>query len=616
MYLQLNTKFNPFTYKEMVEPLAYYKQAYDEVQQAYDAITDDAETLQTIVDEENSPIAYGTYNRYMYELNNALDSFGEGLTPGTRRRLSRLRGRFNSDIKPIANAYQRKLALQDEQRKAEVSNPTMLWQRKASEMSLDDIIANPTIDYGGSYSGAAITQQVANMAAKLSKEAQEGEQGKTILKQLLPFQYEALSRTGFSSDAVMAAIINSPDAPEILTNMIENTINSTGIREWNNSEALQRAYDYARQGLYNAIGETSRNIVTDQAGLAAYKAQLDYKMAEKAAQKKAEEEAQQRLARLTPDRFLWTNSDVTKYKDALMSLTDKNGRFFRQFFGRGTTKDPFINPIEFRDALVKYVEDNSDDPRLARTETVSVPNAPHYVPPVQIENMQTMQSFIRGNIKYEDLNKDLKDFYDDYLIKNNIPSYVRPVGDGQYNALRAIGYDKKGGAPIERGDDLNYEKGLKPYIDKLGEARTSWSTSMSDYSYPDDVIKRHLDFWNQNNTFQQKVYEVKKNGEIGKHVKYDDLDLKNNNITDISYYPYQPDYIMITVGKSTYYIQPEALGATVGDFIRYNADIIKSTPNMTSEEMKAVGQNVTSALVQFLNNYNQTLSKTSSTTVQ
>lgn len=139
---------------------------------------------------------------------------------------------------------------------------------------------------------------------------------------------------------------------------------------------------------------------------------------------------------------------------------------------------------------------------------------------------------------------------------------------------------------------------------------------MSGYDIPNNIIKRHFNFWDQHNTFQQKVYEVKKNGEMGKHVKYDDLDLEKNNVTDISYYPYKPDYIMVTIGKKTYYVQPEVLGATVGDFIKYNADIIKSTPGMTSEEMKAVGQNVTSALVQFLNNYNQTLSETSSTAVQ
>ena len=62
----------------------------------------------------------------------------------------------------------------------------------------------------------------------------------------------------------MKAIMNSLDADKILTGIVEDAITSSGIRGWKNKEALRRAYDYARQGLYNAIGDTKYQMVTDQ----------------------------------------------------------------------------------------------------------------------------------------------------------------------------------------------------------------------------------------------------------------------------------------------------------------------------------------------------------------
>lgn len=625
MYLQLNTQFNPFTYKEMVEPLAYYKQAYDEVQQAYDAITDDAEALQTIVNEEDSPIAYGTYNRYMYELNNALDSFGQGLTPGTRRRLSRLRGRFNSDIKPIANAYQRKLTLQDEQRKAEGANPTMLWQRKASDMSLDDIIANPTIDYGGSYSGAAITQQVANMAAQLSKEAQEGEQGKTTIKQLLPYQYETLSRSGFSSDAIMAAIINSPDAPQILTNMVEGVIDSTGIRGWNNPEALQRAYDYARQGLYNAIGETTRNVVTDQAGLAAYKAQLDdmnnqrqFNRQLQAAKAKGNGDGENsNNKRLIPRSFISADPKVTKYASTLKSLTDKDGKFQTKYFGPPVALNNwFVNPITFRDGFSEWLDEKKPD---LTEQHYSLPMQSYNKYSVVEKNNQTstysyLNLFLHGSLSYDTLSQEAKDVYNQYLRDNGLPSYIRPISDEQYDALKYIDY--KG---LESGDTFSYSD-FESSIDKMGQMKTYWSTAMSNYDWADGQIKYSLGFWDQADNFNQKVYKVKGDGEIGEAVDYDDLKLTGenaNSVTNISYYPFQPDYLMVTIGGNNYYMEPEVLGDTMANIIRQSSNLIRSLDdNATPEDIKIAGENTTSAIVNLLNNYNQTLPKTSSNAVE
>lgn len=55
MYLQLDTRFNPFTYDEMVKPLLYYKGAYDTVEAAYSDLAAQTEAWRNIANRDKSP---------------------------------------------------------------------------------------------------------------------------------------------------------------------------------------------------------------------------------------------------------------------------------------------------------------------------------------------------------------------------------------------------------------------------------------------------------------------------------------------------------------------------------------------------------------------------------
>ena len=89
------------------------------------------------------------------------------------RALLGLKRRYTQDIKPIDDASKRRKELAEEQRKTELTNPTILWERRANDMSLDDFINNPNIDYGKSISGATLTAQVAAAASALAKEIRD-----------------------------------------------------------------------------------------------------------------------------------------------------------------------------------------------------------------------------------------------------------------------------------------------------------------------------------------------------------------------------------------------------------------------------------------------------------
>lgn len=277
--LILNTRFNPFSYQEMVAPVLAATQAHQAVEEDYANLTAAANTVAGKANEQTDPYAYKMYKTYSDDLANRADQLLRyGLNATSRRDMLNMRARYGNEIAPIDAAYKRREALADEQRKMSAQNPTMLYEREAKYMSLDDFIKNPSLDYGNQYSGALLAQQVGQAAANIAKEARDSEEGRRKLRRILPYQYELVQQHGFSREAVMNAILNSPDADKILTGLVDSAITTSGVGHldeygnptadgWGDLQTRRRAYDYARQGLWNAIGQTQYQMITDQYGM-------------------------------------------------------------------------------------------------------------------------------------------------------------------------------------------------------------------------------------------------------------------------------------------------------------------------------------------------------------
>lgn len=350
MNLVINSQFRPFTYDEMVKPLVQYKEVYDQLEQDYSNLAAQTEMWRDAAIKGNNPIAYNMFNKYATDLEAITEDFSKGLNPSNRRALLGMKRRYASEIEPISKASKRRDALVEEQRKANLANPTMLWQRNASDISIDELIENPSADYGQQYSGALLTQQVSGAAANLAKEARDSKEGKERLRKILPYQYELIKQNGFSSDAVMKAILNSPDADTILTGIVERAIDSSGIRGWGDEATLQRAYDYARQGLYNAIGQTQSQVVTDQAGLESFR------LASKAAyDRRAKEEAAKEYMKMynARPRKLFSRTEVAEQNEKTRGQLEgfKNKSYF--------TDDGMLTTSAVKD-LEEYMNLNPD----------------------------------------------------------------------------------------------------------------------------------------------------------------------------------------------------------------------------------------------------------------
>lgn len=266
-------KFRPFSYQEMLQPLQAYTQEYNTIQEGMGELGTKADVFERMANEQTDPQAYAMYKQYSNDLAAQAESLAkQGLTPASRQGLIDMKRRYSSEIVPIEQAYKRRQELIDEQRKLQAQDSTLLFDRPASTLSLDELIANPALS-PQSYSGALLSKQVGTAAQNLAKEVRENpRKWRTILGNQY---YETIMQKGFRPEEIMQAVQNNPEASPILQGIVEDAVGSSGIRNWNDENILNRAYDYARQGLWNAVGETQYQTLSNKA--------YDYAMQERLA---------------------------------------------------------------------------------------------------------------------------------------------------------------------------------------------------------------------------------------------------------------------------------------------------------------------------------------------
>lgn len=287
--LVINSTFRPFSYQELLQPALMATEAQHNLEDQYADLEAKSSVWEGLANEQTDPKAYRRYKDYADELRAAANDLADyGLTPSSRQKLANIRARYSSQILPIQNAYQTRLEQAKEQRQALNQNPTLMLSRRAATTSLDDYMDNPMLDYQ-SYSGALLTQQVAQMADKL-----KGELTSYGSKPLDKFTNLFLQKHGLSSQEVLNAINNpnSSNSARVLNAMVNDAIESSGMKGWADDATMEQAYKYAWQGAWNAIGQTSASTYENK------QAVMDYEYKKK--REEAEAEAAAKSPRLSP----------------------------------------------------------------------------------------------------------------------------------------------------------------------------------------------------------------------------------------------------------------------------------------------------------------------------
>lgn len=340
--LVINSQFKPFSYQEMLAPTLMATQAHQELENQYGELATKASVWEEMANEQTDPYAYKMYKTYANDLEEKAGQLArEGLNAASRREMLNMRARYSKEITPIEQAYTARQKQAEQQQQALLQDPTLMLSRRASTTSLDDYIRNPQLAYE-SYSGKLITAQVASAASALAKEMQEKpRKWRSILGNSY---YETMMQKGFSSQAVLQAIQDNPNAAPQLTRIVEDAINSSGVRNWGDQATIARAIDYAKQGLWSAVGETQYQTLDNWRAKMAEQEAMKIREEERATARKeeghrsrgAEEQRQARLNNLAINPLNIYSSrelskDEKKYKDALKNYSqyfykDANGR--------------------------------------------------------------------------------------------------------------------------------------------------------------------------------------------------------------------------------------------------------------------------------------------------
>lgn len=414
--LVVNSTFKPFSFEDYVKPYEAYGKAYREVEDALSELDTKASVWEGMANKETDPEAYATYSKYAEDLRNQADVLAtKGLNGASRKSMLDMKKRYNSDIVPIENAYNTRKALIEKQRDLADKDNTVMFDFDAANLSLDDLIKDPTKMYR-SYSGSVLASQVATAAKAVSEQLRSnpGEWKDILGKQY----YEMIEQRGFRPEEIMEVINSKEGGSEVLRGMVEDAISSSGIKGWNNTDVLERAYGYAEQGLWSAAGKEERKQVSNKA--------YDYAMQNWLAKEKEKREAE-RLQQQTggfavnplnvysskdPDAAAVKIKNFSKYftkdKDGNTVLTDEGVKEYNRTFSGSASGTGFSVP------WMPFASDEEKE-RVARASLSQTPSEfKKFVDSLGIKGSGVLKSGDTSNIGAA---------WDDYIKNNSADVY-------------------------------------------------------------------------------------------------------------------------------------------------------------------------------------------------
>lgn len=473
--LVVNSKFQPFSFERYIQPYQMYGEAYKEIENQYGELATKASVWEEMANEQTDPYAYKMYKTYANDLEEQAGQLArEGLNAASRRDMLNMRARYSKEITPIEQAYTARQKQAEEQQKALLQDPTLMLSRRAATTSLDDYIRNPQLAYE-SYSGKLITAQAASAASALAKEMQEKpRKWRSILGNSY---YETMMQKGFSSQAVLQAIQDNPNAAPQLTRIVEDVINSSGVRNWGDQATIAKAIDYAKQGLWSAVGDTQYQTLQNQEYL---------NPLQRAQMAKLGKETPTKGLALNPSNIYSSrelNEAEKTYNDNIRKFSDY---FYTDAQGRTRLSEKGMAEYRRNDApKVTSTGSGSGTARLMNVET-QMQNDNRFVP---TEFRKFMDS-IGMNPKQADI-----DNWNDIAIGNLWQKYVKedPVAKtARYDATKTSEYIYD--VPQSPTYQQNYKAKLSRVIDSTEEFKEVEYDSKSNQWVPTGETLSFADF--------------------------------------------------------------------------------------------------------------------------
>ena len=238
--LVVNSKFQPFSFDRYLQPYQIYGQNYKEIEEQYTDLSTKAGIWDGLANEQTDPRTYEMYKTYANDLENQASQLAsEGLNAVSRKNMLNMRARYSKEIIPIEQAYNKKSKLAEEQRKLRAADPSIMFDRDFSSISLDNLLDNPELSYT-SVSGDDLYKKGKEAAISASSRMMN-------VSPALQGQYWKI-RQGYGADAANKFLLNQSNIPE-LKDAINRIVSQSGVTK----ENLSRAIDYTISGIMSGI---------------------------------------------------------------------------------------------------------------------------------------------------------------------------------------------------------------------------------------------------------------------------------------------------------------------------------------------------------------------------
>lgn len=255
-----NARFNPYTFDEMLKPLAMAADAYNTVQSGIEELGAKADLMKMYANEVPDSKVANMYNSYAKDLEKQASMLAKhGLTPASRQGLLNMKRRYSSEVVPIETAVTKREALTKEQREALMRDPSLMFDVDYSKTQLDYLLDNPNATYTP-ISGNELTKRAAQMASNLAKVIQ----GNPKYQSILGGQYfQQMQQMGYTPAQIMQTILNDDNAPAELRQIAETVFNEAGLGKYS-QDIQDRARGFINSGLYEGIGTTKYDVMNNR----------------------------------------------------------------------------------------------------------------------------------------------------------------------------------------------------------------------------------------------------------------------------------------------------------------------------------------------------------------
>lgn len=345
MNIIVNDSFNPFTYKELMEPVNDYITAYKETEGQLSELEQLTEAWRDKASRENSPEAYAMYKSYSDQLNAVVDSFNSGMNARNRGQILNMRARYASEIEPIKQASE---ALTKANDFRDQLGPDAIFEVNRYN-SIDQFLHGQTANnkYESRKDIVARTQALSQAAAQSIFED-------PIIKESVNPQFlEQIQKQGLGGlDALQQAISGNAEATNRFMKIKNQVIDELG--------GLDRFDSYGKRAVDSAINEGMYS------GLDKYATQLVQNGEYINAAQRSSLSQQQQALQLQRDEFEYKKSQDL----GTLIETDKDGnKLYRNSSGEVKQLSPETVTVTDKNKayIARYLDINPDSLELGKT---------------------------------------------------------------------------------------------------------------------------------------------------------------------------------------------------------------------------------------------------------